>query len=121
MKKIIFNILILFFLNNCGFSPIYLQEKDVNYNVQIGIVEGDRVINNLIVSQLKRNNNKESTTKITELICDGSCVDFLNQTKSVILIVEAGTSNYDIQQTVKIYNDYILELSMALIISGRMI
>ena len=64
MKKIIFNILILFFLNNCGFSPIYLQEKDVNYNVQIGIVEGDRVINNLIVSQLNRNNNKESTTKI---------------------------------------------------------
>ena len=57
MKKIIFNIFIVFFLSNCGFSPIYLQEKNVNYNVQIGNVEGDRYINSIIVSQLNRNNN----------------------------------------------------------------
>ena len=64
MKKIIFNILIVFFLSNCGFSPIYLQEKDLNYNVEIGNVEGDRLINGIIVSQLNRNNNDASINKI---------------------------------------------------------
>ena len=64
MKKIIFNILIVFFLSNCGFSPIYLQEKDLNYNVEIGNVEGDRLINGIIVSQLNRDNNDASINKI---------------------------------------------------------
>ena len=64
MKKIIFNILIVFFLSNCGFSSIYLQEKDLNYNVEIGNVEGDRYINSIIVSQLNRNNNDASINKI---------------------------------------------------------
>ena len=60
MKKILFNIFIIFFLNNCGFSPIYLQEKNSDYNIQIGNVVGDRLINNLIVSKLNRTNNEES-------------------------------------------------------------
>ena len=64
MKKIIFNILIVFFLSNCGFSPIYLQEKDLNYNVEIRNVEGDRLINGIIVSQLNRDNNDASINKI---------------------------------------------------------
>ena len=64
MKKIHFIIFILFFLNHCGFSPIYLQEKNIDYNIQVGSVEGDRLINNLIVSQLNRNNNKETVNII---------------------------------------------------------
>ena len=64
MKKIIFNIFVFFFLTNCGFSPIYLQENNVDYNVQIENVEGDRLINSLIVSQLNRNNNEKSINEI---------------------------------------------------------
>ncbi len=64
MKKIHFIILIVFFLNHCGFSPIYLQEKNTDYNIQVGSVEGDRLINNLIVSQLNRNNNEETVNII---------------------------------------------------------
>ena len=64
MKKINFIILIVFFLNHCGFSPIYLQEKNIDYNIQVGSVEGDRLINNLIVSQLNRNNNEETVNII---------------------------------------------------------
>ena len=63
---------------------------------------------------------EESEQKVTLLGCDESCVDNLNQTKFVILIVTAGTSGFDNQQSVKIYNDYKLQLSMALLISGRM-
>ncbi len=64
MKKIIFNILIIFFLTSCGYSPIYLQKENINYDIQIGNVQGDRLINNLIVSQLNRNNNLKSDNKI---------------------------------------------------------
>ena len=64
MKKIHFIIFIVFFLNHCGFSPIYLQEKNIDYNIQVGNVEGDRLINNLIVSQLNRNNNEETVNII---------------------------------------------------------
>ena len=64
MKKILFNIFIVCFLSNCGFSPIYLQDKNVNYDVKIGNVEGDRLINNLIISKLKINNNETSINKV---------------------------------------------------------
>ena len=64
MKKIFFNIFIIFFLSNCGFSPIYLQEKNIDYDIEIGKIEGDRLINNIIVSQLNRRSNEQSTNKI---------------------------------------------------------
>ena len=64
MKKIFFNIFIIFFLSNCGFSPIYLQEKNIDYDIEIGKIEGDRLINNIIVSQLNRSGNEQSTNKI---------------------------------------------------------
>ena len=62
---------------------------------------------------------ESSTVTITELACDEGCVDNLNETKHVILLVTAGTVDYNSQQSVKIYNDYKLGLSMALLISGR--
>tara|TARA_B100002019_G_scaffold275584_1_gene273615 strand:+ start:1257 stop:1712 length:456 start_codon:yes stop_codon:yes gene_type:complete len=64
MKKIFFNIFVIFFLGSCGFTPIYIQEKNINYDVQIGIVEGDRLINNIIISQLNRSSNEKSANKI---------------------------------------------------------
>jgi len=62
----------------------------------------------------------EPTLKVTELYCDSTCVNNLNQSKYVIISVEANTSDYDSQQSVKIYEDYKLGLSMSLLISGRM-
>lgn len=64
MKKKIFSIFIIIFLSNCGFSPIYLQENKIDYDIQIVNVEGDRLINNLIISQLSRSSNNESSNKI---------------------------------------------------------
>ena len=64
MKKKIFSIFIIIFLSNCGFSPIYLQENNIDYDIQIINVEGDRLINNLIISQLSRSSNNESSNKI---------------------------------------------------------
>ena len=64
MKKKIFSIFIIIFLSNCGFSPIYLQKNNIDYDIQIGKIEGDRLINNIIVSQLSRSSNSESNNKI---------------------------------------------------------
>ena len=64
MKKKIFSIFIIIFLSNCGFSPIYLQKNNIDYDIQIVNVEGDRLINNLIISQLSRSSNNESSNKI---------------------------------------------------------
>jgi len=44
----------------------------------------------------------------------------LNSTKHVIISATAQTVGYTNQQAVKIYNDYKLGVSMALLISGRM-
>ena len=64
MKRSLLNIFIIFFLSSCGFSPIYLQEKNNDYDIQVENVVGDRLINNFIVSQLNRNNNDTSINKI---------------------------------------------------------
>ena len=52
------------------------------------------------------------TVKPTGIIY--SYVDNLNQTKYVIISVDANTSDYSNQQSVKIYEDYKLEISCTL-------
>ena len=77
----------------------------------------------ILESGILDNNGRVVTpsTKNTVLKCDSECVDNLNQTKYVILLVEANTQDYNNQQSVKIYDDYKLGLTMALLVSGRML
>ncbi len=65
MKKVLINLFILLFLSNCGYSPIYLKNEMANFNVDIDEIAGDRLINNLISSQLNRNEDKLSENRIT--------------------------------------------------------
>ena len=96
-----------------------LQLLDSNFNLLSSIADGEIVLQS---AALDANGRvvEDSEQKVTFLGCDESCVDNLNQTKHVILLVTAGTSDYDNQQSVKIYSDYKLQLSMSLLISGRM-
>jgi hypothetical protein len=96
-----------------------LQLLDSNFNLLSSIADGEIVLQS---ATLDANGRvvEDSEQKVTFLGCDESCVDNLNQTKHVILLVTAGTSDYDNQQSVKIYSDYKLQLSMSLLISGRM-
>ena len=55
-----------------------------------------------------------------EIDCDGTCVDNLNNTRFIVLRLSIGTTGFNNQQSVKIYNDYKIELDIALLISGRM-
>ena len=60
-----FLILIIFFLNNCGFTPQYAGFKGIDFSININKIEGDRELNNAIKSQLDRyNNNKIQSIEI---------------------------------------------------------
>ena len=62
-KKIIF-ILLIFFLNNCGFTPIYLNNTDVNFSIEQIDYLGDRELNNFLKINLNKYKNIESDNKI---------------------------------------------------------
>tara|TARA_A100000164_G_C21876979_1_gene758150 strand:+ start:211 stop:669 length:459 start_codon:yes stop_codon:yes gene_type:complete len=55
MKQIKIKFLVLlFFLTSCGFSPIYDAKKNTDFNIQVTELLGDRDMNNLIKSNLKK-------------------------------------------------------------------
>ena len=63
MKKILISALLFFTLANCGFSPIYSISNNQKVDINIQSVEGDRLINNQIVSELNRIDNNLSENK----------------------------------------------------------
>lgn len=58
--KLIFILLICFILNSCGYSPMYIDNKNYNLKILISEKKGDREINNLIETNLKNYLNSES-------------------------------------------------------------
>ncbi|MDA9609287.1 hypothetical protein N9S14_02065 [Candidatus Pelagibacter sp.] len=63
MKKILISTLLFFILANCGFSPIYSKSNNQKVDINIQSVEGDRLINNRIVSELNRIDDNLSENK----------------------------------------------------------
>jgi len=63
MKKILISTLLFFILANCGFSPIYSVSNSQKVDINIQSVEGDRLINNQIVSELNRIDDNLSENK----------------------------------------------------------
>ena len=68
LKKIFFIILSLNFLNHCDYSPVYSKQNKVNYKIVITSFSGDKDINNLIATNLKRTSNEESDEIINIVI-----------------------------------------------------
>ena len=62
-KRIIF-ISLIFFLNNCGFTPIYLNNTEVNFSIEQIDYLGDRELNNFLKINLNKYKNIESDNKI---------------------------------------------------------
>ena len=59
LKKIFFIILFLN-LNHCDYKPVYSSQNKVNYKILITNFSGDKDINNLIATNLKRSSNGNS-------------------------------------------------------------
>ena len=53
-------LLILLFINNCGFTPIYNASEKMDYNIILIEKEGDNLINNKIISEFARLTKKDS-------------------------------------------------------------
>jgi hypothetical protein len=56
-KKIFLFFISLIFLSNCGFAPIYKNMMNIKFNISITEMNGNREMNNLINSNLKRYSN----------------------------------------------------------------
>tara|TARA_B100000900_G_C20587476_1_gene720198 strand:- start:869 stop:1327 length:459 start_codon:yes stop_codon:yes gene_type:complete len=57
-------ILFLFFLNSCGYSPIYTKNSDKKFNLEMESFDGDREINTAIKYNLKRYINQNEGIRI---------------------------------------------------------
>ena len=84
LKKIFFIILLLNLLNHCEYKPVYSNQNKVNYKIIVTSFNGDKEINNLITSTIKRNNN-ESSNNILNISFD------TKYTKNILAKNAAGT------------------------------
>ena len=61
IKKLLPTFLILIILSNCGYTPRYAVNKNLNFTMDLVEISGDREFNNFLKSKLRRySNNKEA-------------------------------------------------------------
>ena len=65
IKKKILYISLIFILTNCGFTPIYLKNTNVNFSIEQVTYEGDRDLNNFLKTNLNQYKNQNVDNKIT--------------------------------------------------------
>ena len=103
IKKIFFIILFLN-LNHCDYKPVYSNQNKINYKIVITSSSGDKDINNLIATNLKRSSNGNSdkiinisfNTKYTRNILAknsaGSITDYQTEVLTKIIIEKDNNS-----------------------------
>ena len=64
MKKNILVITLIFFLANCGFTPIYLKNTDANFSIEQVNYTGDKELNNFLKTNLDQFKNEKIDKKI---------------------------------------------------------
>lgn len=63
MQNKIICLVIIIFLNACGYTPLYQNNNNLNFSIEITELEGDRKVNEAIKSNLQRF-SKKSNEKI---------------------------------------------------------
>ena len=64
VRKNIIIISLIFFLTNCGFTPIYLKNTNVNFSIEQVNYTGDRELNNFLKTNLIQYKNEKINNKI---------------------------------------------------------
>ena len=64
IKKNISLIFLIFFLTNCGFTPVYQSNTNINYSIEQVNYTGDREFNNFLKSNLSKYKNEKIDNKI---------------------------------------------------------
>tara|TARA_B100000902_G_scaffold120237_1_gene120572 strand:+ start:780 stop:1232 length:453 start_codon:yes stop_codon:yes gene_type:complete len=54
MKKISLLIIVILLISNCGYTPIYHNENNPKIKINIINIQGDKKINNLLISNIKK-------------------------------------------------------------------
>ena len=68
MKKIVLFISLLILIQNCGFTPVYVSNKNVNFEIKEINFKGNQELNNFINIGLKKyitKNNQKNSLKIS--------------------------------------------------------
>ena len=84
LKKIFLIILFSNLLNHCDYKPVYSDQKKINYKIVITSFSGDKDVNNLIATNLKRT-SKKGSDKIINIVFD------TKYTKNVLAKNSAGS------------------------------
>ena len=63
-KKTVFIILLFFLLQNCGYTPIYKNIKNLDYKLNIVNISGNNDINNLVTTYIQRYSNQSDAKNI---------------------------------------------------------
>jgi len=63
IKKNVIILTLIFFLTNCGFTPIYLKNTNVNFSIEQINYTGDRELNNFLKTNLDQYKNKKIDNK----------------------------------------------------------
>jgi hypothetical protein len=64
LKKNIIILSLILFLSNCGFTPIYLKNKNINFSIEQVEYIGDRDFNNYLKMNLDRYRDKKNNNKV---------------------------------------------------------
>ena len=64
LKKNIIILSLIFFLANCGFTPIYLKNDNINFSIEKIKFVGDRDLNNFLKINLDRYKSEKNSNKI---------------------------------------------------------
>ena len=63
-KKTVFIILLFFLLQNCGYTPIYKNVKNLDYKLNIVNISGNYDINNLLTTYIQRYSNQSDAKNL---------------------------------------------------------
>ncbi len=84
LKRIFFIIILFNFLSHCDYKPVYSDQNKINYKIVITSFSGDKDINNLIATNLKKT-SKKGSDKIINIVFD------TKYTKNVLAKNSAGS------------------------------
>ena len=122
MKKIFILYLILI-IPHCGFSPVY-QSNQINYQININKIEGDKIINNKIKSEIERISDKnvqkifniQINTKYEKIVAaknsKGSITDYLLIATATFIISDIDkkeTIVFQEKQNIKNNSDFVAQ------------
>ena len=120
MKKI-FILYMILIIPHCGFSPVY-QSNQVNYQININKIEGDKIINSKIKSEIERISDKnvqkifniQINTKYEKIVTaknsKGSITDYLLVATATFIISDIDkkeTIVFQEKQNIKNNSDFV--------------